>query len=91
MSEQADPWSTTFRRRRVHREMSCNKGPEFVGNQCFGHGIGPAKNRPSILMPGPWLRTAEIDPKQTFAVHYLAYFFAATTQSTAPSVTASIT
>jgi hypothetical protein len=34
--------------------MSGNKGPEFVRNECFGHGFGPAKNRPSMLMPGPW-------------------------------------
>lgn len=54
-----DPWSTTFRRRRVHREVNCNKGPEFVGNKCFGHGNSPAKNRPSMLMLGSWLLPAE--------------------------------
>jgi hypothetical protein len=24
--------------------MSCDKGPELVGNECFCHGVGPAKN-----------------------------------------------
>lgn len=46
--------------------MSCNKGPEFVENQCFGYGIGLVKNRPSMLVPGPWLRTAEINPLRTW-------------------------
>ena len=63
-----DAWSTTFWRRPVHRQMSCNKGPEFVGNECFGQGISPAKNRPSILMPGPWIRTAEMDPMRTSGI-----------------------
>jgi hypothetical protein len=65
-----DAWSTTFRRRRVYWEMSCNKGPEFVRNECFGHGISPAKNRPSMLMPGPLLCMAEIDPTRTFRSIY---------------------
>lgn len=56
----------------MHRKMSSNKGLEFVGNEYFGHGIGPARNRPSMLMPRPCLRTAGFDPKPTF-VRYLTY------------------
>ena len=63
-----DAWSTTFRRRRMHWKISCDKGPEFIGNECLGHGISPAKNMPSMLMPRPWPRTAEIDRFRSFGL-----------------------
>lgn len=55
----------------MQRETGCNKGPEFVGNECFGDDMGPAIHRPPILMSGSWLRTAEIAQEQSIYIRFI--------------------
>jgi hypothetical protein len=54
----------------MYGEMSCDKGPEFVGKECFGHGISPAENTLAMLMRRPWLRTTAIDQTQSSHLCY---------------------